>query len=48
MTDRLTADDVRNTSFGKPPSGKRGYNEGEVDAFFGRIEAAIAGLERGR
>jgi DivIVA domain-containing protein len=29
----LTYDDVRNVAFSKPPIGKRGYNEDEVDAF---------------
>ena len=30
---RLTAQDVRYAAFGKPPWGKRGYNNDEVDAF---------------
>jgi DivIVA domain-containing protein len=30
---RLTAQDVRYATFGKPPWGKRGYNNDEVDAF---------------
>jgi DivIVA domain-containing protein len=30
---RLTAQDVRYATFGKPPWGKRGYNKDEVDAF---------------
>jgi DivIVA domain-containing protein len=30
---RWTAQDVRYATFGKPPLGKRGYNEDEVDAF---------------
>jgi DivIVA domain-containing protein len=29
----LTAQDVRYAAFGKPPWGKRGYNNDEVDAF---------------
>jgi len=29
----LTADDVRSATFDKPPWGKRGYNEDEVNAF---------------
>jgi len=29
----LTAQDVRYATFGKPPWGKRGYNEDEVNAF---------------
>jgi DivIVA domain-containing protein len=34
----LTADDVRNTVFAKPPNGERGYNEDDVDALLDRIE----------
>jgi DivIVA domain-containing protein len=30
---RLTAQDVRYATFGKPPWGKRGYNNDEADAF---------------
>jgi DivIVA domain-containing protein len=30
---RLTAQDVRYATFGKPPWGNRGYNKDEVDAF---------------
>jgi DivIVA domain-containing protein len=30
---RLTSQDLRYATFGKPPWGKRGYNEDEVDAF---------------
>jgi DivIVA domain-containing protein len=30
---RLTAQDVRYATFDKPPWGKRGYNNDEVDAF---------------
>ncbi len=29
----LTAEQVHNMAFSKPPIGKRGYNEDEVDAF---------------
>lgn len=46
MTGGLTAHDVRETSFGKPPWGKRGYNEDEVDDFLEVVEAAIAALDR--
>jgi DivIVA domain-containing protein len=35
----LTAADIRNVAFSKPPIGKRGYNEDEVDAFLDRVEA---------
>jgi DivIVA domain-containing protein len=31
-SDSLTADEVRTVVFAKPPMGKRGYDEGEVDA----------------
>ena len=37
----LTADDVHNVAFSAPPRGKRGYDEGEVEAFRGRIEAHL-------
>ena len=30
---RLTAQDVRHSTFGKPPRGMRGYNNDAVDAF---------------
>lgn len=38
---RLTAEQVHNVAFGKPPIGKRGYNEDEVDAFLDVVEAAL-------
>jgi DivIVA domain-containing protein len=34
----LTADDVRNMTFSTPPRGKRGYDEGQVEAFRRRLE----------
>jgi DivIVA domain-containing protein len=37
----FTSDDVRNVAFAKPPIGKRGYNEDEVDAFLDLVEAAL-------
>jgi DivIVA domain-containing protein len=37
----LTAEQVRNMAFSKPPIGKRGYNEDEVDAFLDHVEAAL-------
>ena len=40
----LTPADVRNAAFSKPPWGKRGYNEDEVDALLDRVEAEIRGL----
>jgi DivIVA domain-containing protein len=42
---RLTAQDVRYATFGKPPWGKRGYNEDEVDDFLEQLEATIASLD---
>ena len=42
---RLTAQDVRYATFGKPPWGKRGYNEEEADTFLEALEATIAGLD---
>jgi DivIVA domain-containing protein len=41
---RWTAQDVRYATFGKPPWGKRGYNEDEVDDFLEQLEATIASL----
>jgi DivIVA domain-containing protein len=41
---RLTAQDVRHATFGKPPRGMRGYNN-EVDEFLERLEATIASLD---
>ena len=37
----LTPEDVRNMAFSKPPIGRRGYNEDEVDAFLDLVEAAL-------
>jgi DivIVA domain-containing protein len=34
----LTSEDVRNVAFSKPPIGKRGYNEDEVDAILDLVE----------
>ncbi|MDT7713012.1 MAG: hypothetical protein QOG46_1706 [Pseudonocardiales bacterium] len=36
--------DVHNVAFSKPPIGKRGYNEDEVDAFLERVETELARL----
>jgi DivIVA domain-containing protein len=38
---RLTPEDVHNVAFAKPPAGKRGYNEDEVDQFLHRVETAL-------
>lgn len=40
----LTPTDVRTVVFSKPPIGKRGYNEDEVDAFLDLVEAELARL----
>ncbi|MBV9059883.1 MAG: DivIVA domain-containing protein [Pseudonocardiales bacterium] len=40
----LTPADVANVAFSKPPIGKRGYHEDEVDAFLDLLEAELAGL----
>ncbi|MFC5332916.1 DivIVA domain-containing protein [Mycobacterium branderi] len=37
----LTAADVRGVAFNKPPIGRRGYNEDEVDAFLDRVEKEL-------
>jgi DivIVA domain-containing protein len=41
MDGELTADYVHNVAFSAPPSGKRGYDEDEVDAFLERVEAQL-------
>ncbi|MCA1703128.1 MAG: DivIVA domain-containing protein [Actinobacteria bacterium] len=40
----LTPADVHNVAFSKPPLGKRGYDENEVDAFLDLAEAELARL----
>src|SRR2546423_13263306 len=40
----LTPADVHNVAFSKPPIGKRGYCEDEVDAFLDLVEAELARL----
>src|ERR1700693_3611791 len=40
----LTPPDVHNVSFSKPPIGKRGYNEDEVDAFLDLVETELTRL----
>ncbi len=39
--DGLTAEQVRNVAFSKPPIGKSGYNEDQVDAFLDLVESAL-------
>ncbi|WP_277950247.1 DivIVA domain-containing protein [Mycolicibacterium sp. P9-64] len=38
---RLTAADVHDVAFSKPPMFKRGYHEDEVDELLERVEAAL-------
>ena len=40
----LTPADVRNVTFSKPPIGKRGYHEDEVDTFLDVVQAELARL----
>jgi DivIVA domain-containing protein len=40
----LTPAQLRGLTFGKPPIGKRGYDEDEVDAFLELVEAELARL----
>jgi DivIVA domain-containing protein len=40
----LTPLDVRNVAFKKPPLGKRGYDEEEVDSFLDAVERTISAL----
>lgn len=40
----LTPAEVHNAKFRKPPMGKRGYDEDEVDAFLDQVEAELARL----
>lgn len=39
--DRLTAEQVHNVAFSKPPLFKRGYSEDEVDAFLDSVETTL-------
>ncbi|MFT7839576.1 DivIVA domain-containing protein [Saccharothrix sp. BKS2] len=41
----LTARDVRTVSFGKPPRGRRGYLESQVDRFLDRVENTMLGQD---
>ena len=40
----LTPADIHNTAFKKPPIGKRGYDEEEVDAFLDEVEQELTRL----
>jgi DivIVA domain-containing protein len=44
---RITAADVRAVRFGKPPFGKRGYDEAEVDEFLRQLGETLAQLPGG-
>ena len=37
----LSPADVHNVAFSKPPIGKRGYNEDEVDQFLDLVELSL-------
>ena len=39
--DRLTPSDVHNVALRKPPVGKRGYDEQDVDEFLDRVESTL-------
>jgi DivIVA domain-containing protein len=39
---RVTADDVHNMVFSKPPMFKRGYNGDDVDAFLALVRIELA------
>lgn len=41
----ITSRDIENVTFSKPPIGKRGYNEDEVDAFLDLVQADVAEYE---
>ena len=43
---RLTPADVHNVAFSKPPIGKRGYNEDEVDQFLDEIVKELEHMEQ--
>lgn len=40
----LTPSDVRTVAFRKPPIGKRGYDEKEVDDFLDKVERTLVAL----
>jgi DivIVA domain-containing protein len=43
----LTPEQVRDVAFSKPPVGRRGYNEDDVDAFLELVEATLRGQAGG-
>lgn len=42
---KVTAADIRRIAFHRPPRGRRGYQESQVDAFLDRIEATLLGQD---
>ncbi|HEY9315691.1 DivIVA domain-containing protein [Williamsia sp.] len=40
----ITASEVRKAAFGKPPLGRRGYNEDDVDNFLDQVEETLREL----
>ncbi|WOC11943.1 hypothetical protein MP11Mi_10230 [Gordonia sp. MP11Mi] len=42
----VSPEEVHNIAFSKPPLGKRGYNEDEVDAFLDEVEATLTELSQ--
>jgi DivIVA domain-containing protein len=40
----LTPSDVRNVRFAKPPFGRRGYDEQQVDVFLDEVERTLVAL----
>ena len=40
----LTPADIRNVAFKKPPLGRRGYDEDDVDSFLDEVEHTITAL----
>lgn len=42
---KLTPQEVRDVGFHRPPRGRRGYQESQVDAFLDRIEATMLGRD---
>ncbi|MUM15712.1 DivIVA domain-containing protein [Mycobacterium sp. CBMA271] len=43
----ITAKDVRDVAFSRPPFGKRGYNEAQVDALLDQLETELIARESG-
>jgi DivIVA domain-containing protein len=42
----MTPQDVHEAKFSRPPIGRRGYDQAEVDEFLAKAERALAGAER--